>query len=65
MSGETIWHDWDPFHQVLKVAFVDGEKISVFAYRLCLKCGVSMDRVDTDEGTLWTCAICGGEVRER
>lgn len=65
MPDETIWHEWDPFHQVLKIAFADREKISVFTYRLCPECGVSMDRADSaDEMALWTCAICGCEVRE-
>ncbi len=52
MREEAIWHDWDPFHQVLKVAFVDEEKISVFVYRLCPDCGVSMDRADDPQGTV-------------
>ena len=64
VPDETIWHEWDPFHQVLKVAFVDREKISEFTYRLCLNCGVSMELLDTPEGRTWTCDLCGGQVKE-
>lgn len=64
MPDETIWHDGDPFHQVLKVAFVDEDAISVFTYRLCPECGVSMDRANDAQGTLWTCAVYGCEVWE-
>ena len=64
MSDETIWHDWDPFHQVLKVVFVDQDSISVFTYRLCPECGVTMAQADTDDGILWTCSACGREVQE-
>ncbi len=64
MPDETILHDWDPFHQVLKVAFVGREKISVFTYRLCLDCGVTMEPRDTAEGRTWACDLCGGQVRE-
>jgi len=27
MSDETIWHEWDPFLQVLKVAFVNKDGV--------------------------------------
>ncbi len=64
MPDETIWHERDPYHQVLKVAFVNKGGIAVFTYRLCPKCGVSMDRMSSESGTLRTCEICGCEVRE-
>ncbi len=64
MSDETIWHDWDPFLQVLKVAFVNEDGVAVFTYRLCPVCGVSMERTESPDDILWTCAICGCEVRE-
>lgn len=64
MAEDLIWSDWDPFHQVLKVAFVDQDTISVFTYRLCPECGVSMERAESSGEILWACAICGYEVRE-
>ncbi len=65
MAEDTVWSDWDPFLQVLKVAFVNEGSVAVFTYRLCPECGVSMDRTESTEGiVLWTCAICGYKVRE-
>ncbi len=64
MGEDAVWSDWDPFNQVLKVAFVNEGGVAVFTYRLCLECGVSMERSEAGEGTLWTCTICGMEVRE-
>ncbi len=48
---------------MLKVAFVDKDAISVFTYRLCPECGVSMDQEESADETVWTCGICGCEVR--
>ncbi len=64
MCGDIIWHDWNPFRQVLKVAFVNKDSVAVFTYRLCLECGVSMEREESADGILWTCSICGNEIRE-
>jgi len=64
MSDETIWHEWDPFLQVLKVAFVNKDGVAVFTYRLCAECGVSMEREELADRMLWTCSICGSEIRE-
>ncbi len=63
-QDDVIWHEWDPFYQVLKVAFVDQDSISVFTYRLCLECGVSMEREELADCILWTCSFCGSEARE-
>lgn len=63
-ADDTIWHDWDAFRQVLKVAFVGEGGISVFTYRLCVECGVSMDKTESADETVWTCPICGSEVLE-
>ena len=64
MLHEAIWHDWDPLYRVLKVAFVDKERIAVFVYRLCLECGVTMDRSERGEDAVWHCTLCGCEARE-
>ena len=64
VPDEVIWHNRDPFCQVLEVAFVSEDSIAVFTYRLCQECGVSMDRMGSESGTLWTCGMCGSAVRE-
>lgn len=64
MPDEVIWHDFDARHRALKVAFVGEYGVAVFTYRPCPDCGVSMDRTEIGDGILWTCQICGCEVRE-
>jgi len=62
---DEILHSFKTEERVLWTLFVapKGDMTPV-AYRLCPKCGVSMERADSKEGTIWSCAICGCEIRE-
>ena len=57
MAENHVWHDWNPLECILKVAFVHDAGISVFTYRLCPDCGVTMEESALGDG--WVCVICG------
>ncbi len=61
---DEILHDFDSKERVLRILFVGpyGDLTPV-TYRLCARCGVTMDEMESQEGTLWSCAICGRETR--
>ena len=61
---EVVWHTWEPWQRVLKVAFVSEESVTVVTYRMCLDCGVSMEREESDGGFLWRCSFCGAQIAE-
>ncbi len=62
---DEILHDFDAKERVLRIMFVDRKgAVTPVTYRLCPECGVSMERTESVDGTVWTCALCGCESRE-
>jgi len=61
MADDSIWHDFDRATRTLRIAFVSGDRIAVFAYRLCPLCGVTMSETSQEAGRGWLCHLCGFE----
>jgi len=50
--------------RMLRLLFVSpGGGLTPVIYRLCTKCGVSMELSETVGGRIWTCGICGNPDR--
>lgn len=64
VTEDLIWHDFDERQRTLRVAFLNDDAITVFKYRLCPRCGVTMGEEDSPCGSLWRCAICGVIVKD-
>lgn len=60
---DEILHDFDARERILRILFVGpGGDLTPVKYRLCPKCGVSMELSEMVEGRIWTCGICGTQI---
>ncbi len=48
------WH-FDAGNRILRIAFVGRASVLVVTYRLCPRCGVTME----ERPGGWRCALCG------